>query len=171
VKLETSIALLEMLAGGPGSGCHGPNCGRPAGRYVKQQFTTPGGVRVTMLKPSLRQGKRPINPMKRKHPLKGEFAKLEKHYGAAEARPGQKLRTWTSDALGQSGHGTTLFVHKYVNNKTNKPSEIVVDEHNWQGHRWRYGSPTRYSFKNPGRAMGYIKRRYGLSVPLREWRG
>jgi len=167
MRLATAITL---LAGGPGSGCHGNNCGRPLGRHIKQQYTTPGGVRVTMFKESRRQ-KSPINPMKRNHPLKGKFDTLQKYYGAAEARPGQRLRTWTSEAMDQAGHGTTLFVHRYLDNKTNKPTDIVIDEHNWVGHRWRFSSPTRYSFKNPGRAMGYLRRRYGLSIPLKELKG
>jgi len=163
-------SLLEIFAGGPGSGCHGANCGRPLGRHVRQQFTTPGGVRVTMYKES-RRVKSPINPLKRKHSLKGKFDPLKKYFGAAEARSGQRLRTWTSEATDQGGHGTTLFVHRYIDNKTNKPTDIVVDEHNWVSHRWRFGAPTRFSFKNPGRAASYLKRRYGLSIPLKELRG
>jgi len=124
-----------------------------------------------MYKESRRQ-KSPINPMKRKHSLKGRFDPLEKYYGAGEARPGQRLRTWTSEAMEAGApRGTTLFVHKYVDNKTNKPTDVVIDEHNWVMHKWRFGAPTRFSFKNPGRAMGYLRRRYGLSIPLKEWRG
>lgn len=163
-------SAMELLAGGPGSGCHGNNCGRPLGRHIRQQYTTPGGVKVTMFKESRRQ-KSPIDPMKRKHSLKGKFDTPQKYFGAGEARPGQRLRTWTAEALDGAGHGTTLFIHKYVDNKTNKPTAVVVDEHNWIKYRWRFGAPTRFAFKNPGRAMGYIKRRYGLSIPMKEWKG
>jgi len=27
--MSTLVSILDLLAGGPGSGCHGPNCGRP----------------------------------------------------------------------------------------------------------------------------------------------
>lgn len=174
MNLATSIQILELFAGGPGSGCRGSNCGRPStGRYVQQSFVSPStGARVTMVKPHEEQESRPQNPMRRRHPLRGQFDKLEKHFGSGNIKPGQHLRTWTSEAHDpNTGKGTTLFVHKYVDARTGKPSQVVVDEHNWQGYRWRYGAPTRFSFNNSGRAMGYVKKRYGLSIPLREWRG
>ena len=172
MRLSSAIQLLEMFAGGPGSGCRGANCGRPHSRYIKQQFTSPSGIKVTTFKPSDRQGKRPINPMKRKHPLKGQFDRPEKHFGSAMVRPGQKLRTWTTEALDRnSGRGATVFVHRYTDSKTGKPKEVIVDEHNWVGHRWRYGAPTRFSFKNMGKAAGYMKRIYGIAIPLKELRG
>src|SRR5262249_33716840 len=138
---------------------------------ILQQHTLPGGGRYTVLKPG-QQGKRPIDPKRREHPLKGQFDRLEKYYGYAAIKPGMKLRSWTSEALnGDNGHGSSLYVQKYADKQNGRPREVVVDEHKWIKHRWRRGGPTRFYFKNPGRAMGYMKRRYGLSIPLREWRG
>lgn len=176
------ITAIEILAGGVGSGCHGSNCGRPAGRppdrtrYVQKKLSLPGGGHYTIVKPREKQVRKPRNPMGVKHVLKGQFPVLRKYLGAAEARPGQRLRSWVSEAHAQWNkkyglRGATLFVHRYVDRKTGKPTATVVDEHNWITHRWRTAPPVRKEFKNQGRAAGYVMKRYGLSIPIKEYRG
>ena len=39
-------ATLELQAGGPGSGCRGPNCGRPALKFEVRKYNTGSGFRI-----------------------------------------------------------------------------------------------------------------------------
>jgi hypothetical protein len=173
---------------------------------VSHTTKTPGGITYTALKPVVGQpappalrnrkgslvdkqqrqekvggktitvkGKLPAS-VRRQHPLKGKFGLLTKHFGGGEARPGQQLRTWISEARswygGKTGtRGATLFVHRYQDQQSGKPKATVVDEHNWIGWTNRYAPPVRVEFKNQGRAATYMKNRYGLSIPTREYIG
>jgi len=140
---------------------------------IKQQITMADGTKYTIIQPdSMRAKYGKGDPTKKESRLKGQFDKLEKFFGAAGVKAGEKLRSWVTEAYNQKGEmGVTLFIHKYVSETTGKPTAVVIQEHRWTGMRYRTGAPLQFEYKNAGKAMGLLKSRYGISIKMKDWRG
>jgi hypothetical protein len=152
----------NLYGGGPGSGCHGDNCGRPRG--VKQTFQTHSGYSYSIMQPSRRGIKKGSHSlMKRSDQFKGKYSKTEENVKPFDIKKGKGTGGSGSvyDAkYGKGdryeGHGKTIFVHKdYANNR------VVVHEvpHDEMNHS---ATVRAFKFKNFGQAAGFLNKRYGI---------
>jgi len=150
-------SLTELLAGGAGSGCRGPNCGRPRG--IKQVYQAPAGYTYTILKPSRRgiaKGSHAWSP--RKDQFQGKYKQSFQHkepmrhsnvYDAAWGK-GDKYE----------GQGKTVIVHRDFDKMRVRVQEIPHDE-------MQHSATMRvFNFRNFGQAAGFLNKRYGIRQKL-----
>jgi hypothetical protein len=171
----TYTPLYQILAGGPGSGCHGGNCGRPKG--VAKEFTTSSGAKYTIYKPSKKGIARRASSYTRPSKFKGQFTDrqfLHDEHGRGEFRKtddisgieGRKNRVLASYEYQYPkgdkyyGHGATLFVHRDFAKSRVVIQEIPHDELNWTG------IAKQYTFRNFGTAAGFLNKQFGIRQKL-----
>jgi len=171
--------VLWINAGGPGSGCRGPHCGRP--RSVTQSFKTTGGATYTIYRPSRKgmpKGQHSVKDIEKKpDSMKGQYkvatVQLDKNRWmnledvAGKDRMGNKTGRLASvyDAkYGRGdvyeGHGKTVFVHRDYANKRVVVHEIPHDELN------KSAVAHSFKFKNFGKAAGFLNKKYGIKQKL-----
>lgn len=157
--------LLELLAGGPGSGCQGPNCGRPRG--VRQQFTTTQGHQYTLFRPSRKGYTRGKNAhaygdtMVRN--MKGKFKQTHENVPMKEGRKNGVSSVYDAVYKGKdvhAGHGVTVFVHRDFKNMRVVVMEMPHDDMN------KLALARSFKFKNFGQAAAFIKNRYSIRQKL-----
>jgi hypothetical protein len=156
----------ELYAGGPGSGCHGSNCGRP--RSVKQSFQTNSGYSFTILRPSRKGISKASHAWQsRKDQFKGKYKNTIENARQFSVKKMRKTAATGSvyDAkYGKGdryeGHGKTIFVHKDLENM-----RVVVQEvpHNEMNHSEVMRS---FKFTNFGKAAAFLNKRYGIKQAL-----
>jgi hypothetical protein len=170
--------LVDILAGGPGSGCHGPRCGRPGGT---QHFTTHSGATYTIFKPSrkgIAKGQHSVkDTLKKADKLKGQYKVATVDMGRGRSKQledvegrekgGGKAGRLASvyDAKYGRGdvyenHGTTVFVHRDFANKRVVVHEIPHDDMN------KSATMKAFKFRNFGQAAGFLNKRYGITQKL-----
>jgi len=156
-----------IFAGGPGSGCHGPSCGRPRG--IKQSFQTSSGATYTILKPSRRNIAKGSHAWTaRKDQFKGKFkttAENVKGFNMKTLKTDAKMRGSVYDAKyghgdKYEGHGKTIFVYKDARNMRAVVVEVPHDEMNHSA------TARSFKFKNFGAAAGFLSKRYGIKQKL-----
>lgn len=168
----TDLLVLDLLAGGPGSGCRGPRCGRPKG--VKQVYQTAAGFNYTILKPS-RKGI-PKGQQTRKKwnfpqqwdekALKGEFkpARDPQTNKAIKFESKDRYSNVYDAKFGRGdvyeGHGITAFVHRDFKNVR---VVVQVVPHDEMDHS---AVAKVYKFKNFGQAAGFLNKRFGIRQKL-----
>ena len=171
--------LVDIMAGGPGSGCHGPSCGRP--RSVTQSFKTTGGATYTIFRPSRKgmpKGSHSVkDALKKPDSMKGQYkvatVQLDKNRWmnlediSGKDKAGNKTSRLASvyDAkYGKGdvyeGHGKTVFVHRDFANKRVVVHEIPHDGMN------KSAMAHAFKFKNFGQAAGFLNRKYGIKQKL-----
>jgi hypothetical protein len=154
--------LLEVLAGGPGSGCTGPNCGRPRG--VRQQFQTTQGHTYTLFRPSRKgipRGK--ADYKKRVSNFKGQFAKTHENVPMKEGKKNGVSGVYDAaykEGDVHAGHGVTVFVHRDFKNNRVVVMEMPHDDMN------KLAVARSFKFKNFGQASGFLNKRYAIRQKL-----
>jgi hypothetical protein len=154
--------LLEVLAGGPGSGCQGPNCGRPRG--VRQQFQTTQGHTYTLFRPSRKgipRGK--ADYKKRISQFKGQFEATHVNVPMKEGRKNGVSGVYdaaykTEDV--HAGHGVTVFVHKDFKNMRVVVMEMPHDDMN------KLEMARTFKFKSFSQAATFLNKRYAIKQKL-----
>lgn len=163
--VQTSI-IHSINAGGPGSGCQGPTCGRPAtggvpANRVKSTFISPAGFTYTMLRAPATgrpKGSRDSKPRVYEAKLKGEFKQT-----LNLQKKDQKRVTSVHDAEKQmykTKGGTTVVVHRNYGK-----GSVTIHEMR----RGEYGHLERtdiFKFRNAGRAAGFLNKRFGIRLKL-----
>lgn len=164
--------LLEILAGGPGSGCRGPKCGRPKGQGVKQTFQSPQGFTYTLLKPSRKGIEKGSHKWQaKKDQFRGQYKvardaqnKPIKHESKSKDVLGQRYSNVYDAAWGRGdkweGQGKTVFVHRDFKNMRVVVQEVPHDE------MQKSETMRVWKFKNFGQAAGFLNRRYGIRQKL-----
>lgn len=172
-------AILSIQAGGAGSGCRGPNCGRPRTaptthtvptRYVKQSWVGSNGERVTILqaprrgrpKGSLGKAK---NLTQKESPLKGQFklqyeVKTHDGQGKVAVYSANKKDNQPGDTRYKEGAGRTLFVNRSVGT-----GRMIVHDFK-HGEHGAIERADVMTFKNFGRGASVLKKRYDLTQKL-----
>ncbi len=194
----------DLKAGGPGSGCQGPNCGRPshggklkqrierrlkkmgvkrigkrtpglirrhgkltiplkdpwAGR-VKKQYTAQEGHKITELRTPKQYEKSGKSWLQKKSPYKGQF--LSDSHGAFNQTtigdPKEKNSFWIHQE--SPDKGVSVEVHRNLGSLKVNVIERKLGE---------YGAIIDHrevSFRNVGRAMGFMNKRYGITYRLK----
>jgi hypothetical protein len=169
--------LFQILAGGPGSGCRGDNCGRPSTGGAKKEFKTASGATYTIFKPSKRGIPRRSSGYVRKSRFKGKFGDRDASTGKFRKTndiagiEGIKNRVanvynaqWTKADV-YSNHGVTLFVHRDF-----AKGRVVIQEVNHESLTRGGNQHTtvfkQYIFKNFGKAAGFLNQKYGIRQAL-----
>ncbi len=168
------MPMYRLLAGGPGSGCRGDNCGRPP--TVSKQFQTASGATYTIFKPSKKGIPRRSSGYTKKSKFKGKFqpydvvnGKLRKTDSVAgfEGRKNRVVGVYNyrypaGDKY--AGHGATIQVHRDFANSRVVVKEVPVDEQNWTG------MMRQWTFKNFGTAAGFLNKMFGIreKLPMRK---
>ena len=197
------VTTLSLLAGGPGSGCQGPNCGRPThGKKLKQrierrlkkmgvkrigkrvpglvrrhgklviplkepwkgkiknQYTAQVGHKVTEIRSPKQYEKSGKSWLLKASPYKGQF--LADHAGAFNQNtigdPKEKNSFWIHQAAPDKG--VSVEVHRNLGSLKVNVIERRLGE---------YGAIIDHrevSFKNVGRAHGFLSKRYGITYKL-----
>lgn len=155
----------SIEAGGPGSGCHGPNCGRPplgkkdVGKYLKEQGWKPGGKLPVPGKEGLKTGSKPVYT----HPSHGTVWVGSKNFyhqplnGKVTHGKMEKLTPHLSQSIGVK-HGDPSVGKSAIVDKTYKPNSPsalgLVDQYKSKntGNIWKYNQALGmyYQYKTSG---------------------
>lgn len=171
--------LYEILAGGPGSGCHGGNCGRPSLSSTKKEYTTSGGAKYTIFQPSRKGIPRKSSGYIRQSQFKGKFKDRDASSGRYRK---------TSDVAGIEGRdkrvaavynaqwpkhdiyakrGETIFVHRNFEKGLVFIQEVHTEDVEGRPHTTVL---KEFRFKNFGTAAGFLNKKYGIrqALPVRK---
>jgi hypothetical protein len=155
----------RLFGGGPGSGCRGPNCGRPKGqRPPVKTYQTHEGYKYSIMRPSRRGiAKGSHSFLKTKDQLKGKYRGTVENVEHLDLHRTGKTKGSSSvyDAAWPKGdryeaHGKTIIVHTDYAKMRLVVHEIPHDEMN-------HSAVVRtFKFKDFGDAAGFLDKRYGI---------
>lgn len=136
-------STLTLLAGGSGSGCRGPNCGRPKTIYHGTTAENVRGILKSGLKPGWAKNYDDVPPLKsprvfaltdKEEALRHRYSSYEKHWDLAVVHidtDKHKFRKWpgaeglyTSDKTVRSGIARVeIYKHEDVENYVNEKNK------------------------------------------------
>jgi hypothetical protein len=184
LQMNLLSTIEQIVAGGPGSGCHGDKCGRPRG---SQSFKTSGGATYTILAPSRKNipkakhtyHAKMIGALKGQYKVatvdlgKGKTMELQDVKGRTKAGENSrrvssvydaKVTGWLAKNYGTTdkyeGHGQTVIVHRDYDKGRVVVQVIPHDEFN------KTALMEVYKFKNFGTAAGFLNSRFGIKQKL-----
>lgn len=182
ITLQNVLHLATSIhAGGPGSGCHGPNCGRPSTGIEKRTQRKLGklknlperetplvpvvrltrvhrqeGIKETTVKPVRQYHKSGLAWLKKASPLKGTF---HQETNSPAARPWGGKSKMTAFFVSRPSDDRATAVQVLTNYGTDKASVLEIDLHQYDA----IARTRLVEFKDFDTATKFLQKRYGIA--------